>query len=281
MGPIVGAATRRLSSTPGGPALRLDVLFGRDLLADLFERAADQPRDVHLRDTDLLRDLRLRQPFEEAQVENRPLAVVEDAKTRLEDGAILGHLVFVLLGAEGLEWVEVAIIVLAARACRERERTVGASALERLEHFLLRDSCGLRELGNRRRARELNGQLLDQSRELDVQLLEPSRNAYRPAPVAEVTLDLADDVRRRVSRELDAAVDVEAVDRLDQADRADLDEVFELLAAIGITPSERTDERHVLLDQLLACSKVTLLVIPPEESLVRLLGHLALATFWT
>jgi hypothetical protein len=44
-----------------------------------------------------------------------------------------------------------------------------------------------------------------------------------------VALDLADDVGRRVRRELDATVDVEAVDRLDQADRADLDEIVELL----------------------------------------------------
>jgi hypothetical protein len=34
--------------------------------------------------------------------------------------------------------------------------------------------------------------------------------------IAEVALDLADDVRRRVGGELDAAVDIEAIDRLDQ-----------------------------------------------------------------
>jgi hypothetical protein len=47
-----------------------------------------------------------------------------------------------------------------------------------------------------------------------------------------VPLDLADDVRRRVGRELDAAVDVEAVDRLDKPDAADLHEVLELFAAV-------------------------------------------------
>src|SRR6266516_4067736 len=61
--------------------------------------------------------------------------------------------------------------------------------------------------------------------ELNVQLLQAARHPHRPALVAEVALDLADDVRRRVGRQLDPSVEVEAVDRLDQADRADLDEV--------------------------------------------------------
>src|SRR5579884_1032147 len=66
--------------TRARPGLRSAVgveLVGGDLLADLLERPADQPRDVHLRDAHLLRDLRLRQPFEEAQVQDLPLAVVE------------------------------------------------------------------------------------------------------------------------------------------------------------------------------------------------------------
>ena len=81
-------------------------------------------------------------------------------------------------------------------------------------------------------------------------------------------LDLADDVRRRVRRELDAAVEVEAVDRLDQPDRADLDEVVELLAAVRVTPRERAHERHVLLDQLLARLKVAFLVVAAQQDLV-------------
>src|SRR5205814_6240227 len=94
-------------------ATRRALLFlARDLLADLLERAADQPRDVHLRDPDLLRDLRLRQPLEEAQVQDCALALVEDAKTRGEDGAVFRDLVFVLLRAERLERVEVAVVVL-------------------------------------------------------------------------------------------------------------------------------------------------------------------------
>ena len=73
---------------------------------------------------------------------------------------------------------------------------------------------------------------------MHVELLEPAWDADRPAFVAEVPLDLPDDVRRRVGGQLDAALDVEPVDRLDQPNRSDLDEVFELLAAIGVSPRE-------------------------------------------
>src|SRR5207248_9534106 len=119
----------------GLPAL---VLLGRDLLADLLERPADQPRDVHLGDPDLLCDLGLREPAEEAQVEDLPLAVVEDAEARRQHRPVLRDLVLVLFGPDRLERIELAVLVLAASG-RERERAVRAAALERLEDLLLLD----------------------------------------------------------------------------------------------------------------------------------------------
>ncbi len=88
-----------------------------------------------------------------------------------------------------------------------------------------------------------------------------------------MALDLADDVRRRVGRQLDAAVDVEAIDRLDQADAADLDEIVELLAAVGIAPGERADEGQVLLDQLLPGGEIALLVVAAKQRLVGRARH--------
>ena len=260
-----------MTSWPGAWAPGLELLVRRDLVADLLQRPPDQARDVHLRDPDLLCDLALRQPVEEAQVEDPALALVEHAEAGREHGAILRDRVLVLLGAERLERIELAVLVGAAG--RERERRVGAARLERLEHELLLDAGSLGELGNRRRAPELDGLVLDDLRELDVQLLEAARNAHGPALVAEVALDLADDVRRRVRRQLDAAVDVEAVDRLDQADAADLDEVVELLAPVGVAAGERADEREVLLDQLLARGEVALLVVAAQQHLVGHAGH--------
>src|SRR5581483_2679231 len=112
----------------------------------------------------------------------------------------------------------------------------------------------------------------DELRELYVQFLEAARHAHRPAAVTEVSLDLADDVRRRVGRQLYSAVHVEPVDRLDEPDRADLDEVVQLLAAVAVPPRERTHERHVLLDELLAGLEIALFVVATEKNLV-VLSH--------
>ena len=226
---------------------------------------------MHLGDADLLRDLALRQPVEEAEVQDAPLALVERAEARGEHRPVLRDRVLVLLGPERLERVELAVLVGSSDG--ERERGVRAPGLERLEHQLLLDARGLRELRDRRRPAELDGLVLDDLRQLDVELLEAARNAHRPALVAEVALDLADDVRRRVGRQLDSAVDVEAVDRLDQADAADLDEIVELLAAIGVAAGERADEGQVLLDQLLPGGEIAFLVVAAEQRLVGRAGH--------
>src|SRR5436189_1738712 len=103
------------------------VLFCRNLLADLLERTADQAGHVHLRDPDLLRDLRLRQAFEEAEVQNLALAVVEDAEARREHGAVLRDFVLVLFGPDRLEWIELLSVFGAPTSRRERQRGVGAT----------------------------------------------------------------------------------------------------------------------------------------------------------
>src|SRR3954468_15831756 len=197
------------------------------------------------------------------------LALIEDAEPGREDCPVLGDVVLMLLRPDRLERVELFAVLLAA-ARRERQRRVRAPGLERLEHLLLLGPGRLGELADRRRTAQLHGELLHEPGELHVQLLQPARHAHRPALVAEVALDLADDVRRRVGRQLDAPVEVEAVDRLDQADGADLDEILELLAAVRVAPGERAHERHVLLDQLLARLEVAPLVVAPQENLVGL-----------
>ena len=89
-------------------------------------------------------------------------------------------------------------------------------------------------------------------RDLHPQLLEPPRHPDRPALVAEVALDLADDRRGGVRRELDAALGLEPVDRLDQPDRADLDQVLEGLAAVAEAAGAVLDQREVEVDQVVA-----------------------------
>ena len=74
---------------------------------------------MHLRDSDLLGDLRLGQTLEEAQVEDPPLALVELGEAGRQNGAVLAHLVLVLDGSQGLERVEVGVVVPPLGAERE------------------------------------------------------------------------------------------------------------------------------------------------------------------
>ena len=97
---------------------------------------------------------------------------------------------------------------------------------------------------------------LDRAREPEAQLLHAARDVQRPGAVAEVPLDLADDRRHRVGRELDAALGVEALDREQQADRADLDEVLERLPAARVARGEAAHERQVALDDAVAGARV-------------------------
>jgi hypothetical protein len=86
----------------------------------------------------------------------------------------------------------------------------------------------------------------------------PSRHADEPAPVSQVTLDLADDVRHGERRQVYAPSRLEAIDGLDQPDRPDLHQIFHVLTSMGEAVRERLDERQVRLDESFAGRKVAL-----------------------
>jgi hypothetical protein len=67
-----------------------------------------------------------------------------------------------------------------------------------------------------------------------------------------VPLDLSDDRRGGVRGELHPALGLEAVDGLDQADRADLDQVVQWFASVAIAPGQVVHERQMQLDELVA-----------------------------
>src|SRR5712691_12667854 len=150
------AQPSRTSSRLAPCDLRLAVFLGGDLLTDLLERSPDEPRHMHLRDADLLGDLRLRQSFEEAQMENCALSFIEDAEPRREHCAVLRHVVLMLQRADRLERIELLAVVASAAARGERERRVGTTGLECLEHLLLFHPGSLGELRDRRRACQLH-----------------------------------------------------------------------------------------------------------------------------
>ena len=83
---------------------------------------------------------------------------------------------------------------------------------------------------------------------------------------------LAEDRRRRVGGEGDTALGVEAVERLDEAEARDLDQVLERLAAAAVARSEPPDERHEAARELLADDGIAGAREPIEE--VVLLRHL-------
>ena len=83
-----------------------------------------------------------------------------------------------------------------------------------------------------------------------MQLLDPARHAHRPPFVAEVTLELAGDRRRRERRELQPTIGLEPFDRLEQADESDLAEIVERLAAVREATRQELGEPDVLLDEL-------------------------------
>src|SRR5436190_8971636 len=87
-------------------------------------------------------------------------------------------------------------------------------------------------------------------------LLQRPRNPYRPATVAEMALQLAGDRYRREGRELDPTVRIESIDRIQQAEVGDLDEIVEGFSASREPSGEVTGERQEALDELLSSSGI-------------------------
>src|SRR5581483_2888177 len=202
------------------------------------------------------------------------LARPERLDARREELLVLRPLELFLDDAERLHAVELRALL---RGSGERLRGVRAARFQGLDYLFLLDACGLGQLRDRRRPLELRAHVLDQAREHLVQLLEPPRDVHRPGAVAEMPLDLADDRRHGVRPEEDPSLEVEPVDRLDQPDRRDLDEVVELLAAARVPARDRPRERQVHLDELVARALVSPLVIRAEQlvllELVRTEAH--------
>ena len=161
--------------------------------------------------------------LEEAELDDLTLALVERLEADGEQRVLLDLLVAELLLPEPVG--EAVARVLAERS-RERPRRVGVRRVEGVDHVFFLRAGRLSQLLDRRRAPELGRELVEDAREPQPELLEAPRDVHRPGPVSEVAPDLAHDRRHRVARELDAAVDVEAVDRFDQADHADLHEIL-------------------------------------------------------
>lgn len=98
-----------------------------------------------------------------------------------------------------------------------------------------------------------------------VELLEAARYPNGPGAVAQVALDLAVDRRNRVGGEIDPAVELKPVDRLDQPDRPHLDEIVELLTVPDVATRQTPHEREILLDQARPGAEVSMAVVVAQQ----------------
>ena len=101
-------------------------------------------------------------------------------------------------------------------------------------------------------------------------VLQVARDAYRPGAVAEVALDLAQDGRHREAREGEPAVEVEAVDGVDEAQARDLEEVIEGLLGALVAACQLARQRQEALDEHLAIDRVALIEVAREQRAILL-----------
>src|SRR3954470_3493216 len=233
---------------------------GVDRLAHRVDRAPDQPRHVHLRDTDGAGDLALGEALVEAQAHDLPLALAQAVEPRAQQHAMLGELEALVVAADRVERAGAV-----GEGLVERHHPVGVRRPQRVEHLLNAGAERVAHLLHGRRAAELARERLAAAHDARAQLLDVARDAEHPAAVAEVALELARDRRNRERREAHVARDVEAVDRLQQSQRRDLLEVVERLALAGVATRETARERQHSLGELGARGTVSVLVPPAQE----------------
>ena len=94
------------------------------------------------------------------------------------------------------------------------------------------------DLGHRRLAAQVGGQLGDLAIDPQRQLLQIARHPHRPRPIAEIALDLPQDRRHRITRERHIAAQIEPIDRLHQPQTRHLEQVVERLLRPLIAPRQ-------------------------------------------
>ena len=113
-------------------------------------------------------------------------------------------------------------------------------------------------------------ELGDRPVDLQGEFLQVARDAYRPCAVAEVALDLAQDGRHREAREGEPAVEVEAVDGVDEAQARDLEEVIEGLLGALVAACQLARQRQEALDEHLAIDRIALVQVAREQCAILL-----------
>src|SRR5947209_12808091 len=106
--------------------------------------------------------------------------------------------------------------------------------LARLERLLDRAAKRSRQLLDRRRPAEVVRQALAGAAQGQRPLLKVARYVQRPALVAKVTLELAEDGGRGKASELVASAGLKALDRTEESQARHLDEVVDRLVGVAV-----------------------------------------------
>src|ERR671924_973464 len=97
------------------------------------------------------------------------------------------------------------------------------------------------------------------------ELLDGAGHSDRGGPVPQVALDFTDDVRHREGGELAASFEVKAIDRVDEADAACLEEVVVVLGAL-VSMRQALDQGEIKLDQPITCGDITVVQIGMKKT---------------
>ena len=207
---------------------------------------------MHLRDPQLIRDLRLGLALEEAEVQDRALPLGEITERRRDAQPLLRDLEAPVLAPDRLRSGRRRV----SRRGVERVGRVRLQRVQRLEDVVLSDVGRRGDLGNRRRSAEVLPHARHGSVDQDRGLLDVARHPERPPSVSEMALQLAHDRRGGVGRERNTAFRVEAIDRVQQTERSGLRQVVDGLAPAGEAAGEVLREREELLGELFTRGRV-------------------------
>ena len=147
-------------------------------------------------------------------------------------------------------------LVLAGARGLQRHGAVRAAGPQGLEHLLLGGRGGVRDLRHGGLAVQVAGQLGHLLVHAQRQLLQATGHAHRPRAVAEVAPDFAQDGRHGVAGERDVAAEVEAIDRLDEPQTGDLEEIVEGLPAPLVAARQPAREGQEALHEPVTVDRV-------------------------
>ena len=167
-------------------------------------------------------DLALGHVLDEAQMKDMAVALGDLLEHRRDRGAVLDGVEGWVLLADPVSQRRGLVSVADGRGRIEGHRMMTLRRMHRLQHLLLGGLDPLGDLAHRRRVPELGGQLGVCPLDPEDPFLDVARHVHRPAPVAEVALELTENGGHGEGREGGAALRVEAVYRLDQSRRSPL-----------------------------------------------------------